>query len=60
MTSITGQQHTALLAALDALRDKHLAPRLRSDLQSAYHLYKQYIVIRDLLDNATIEAEVAL
>ena len=55
MTSITAAQHTALLDALDALRDKHLAARRRGDLQSADHLYKQYIVIRDLVDNATIE-----
>ena len=56
MTSITGQQHAALLAALDALREKHLAAATRRDLQSTEYLFKQYNVIRDLLDNATIEA----
>ena len=56
MTSITGQQHAALLAALDALREKHLAAATRRDLQSTEYLFKQYNVIRDLLDHATIEA----
>ena len=56
MTSITGQQHTALLAALDALREKHLAAAARRDLQSTEYLFKQYNVIRDLLDHATIKA----
>ena len=55
MTSITAAQHTALLDALDALREKHLAAAVRRDLQSTEYLYKQYIVIRDLVDNATIE-----
>ena len=56
MTSITGQQHTALLDALDALREKHLAAATRRDLQSTEYLFKQYTVIRDLLDHATIKA----
>ena len=56
MTSITIEQHTALLAAFDALFEKHLAAAVRRDLQSTEYLYKQYIVIRDLLDHATIEA----
>ena len=56
MTSITIEQHTALLAALDALREKHLAAATRRDLQSTEYLFKQYNVIRDLLDHATIEA----
>ena len=59
MTSITSEQHTALLDALDALRDKHLAACRRGDLQSADHLFTQYVVIRDLVGNATIEAEAA-
>ena len=60
MTSITIEQHTALLAGLDALREKHLAAATRRDLQSTEYLFKQYNVIRDLLDHATIEAEAAL
>ena len=60
MTSITIEQHTALLAAFDALLEKHLAAAVRRDLQSTEYLYKQYIVIRDLVDNATIEAGDAL
>ena len=63
MTSITGQQHTALLAALDALAEKHAAATARRDLQSTGYLFKQYNVIRDLLNTAVIytaEAEAAL
>ena len=63
MTSITAEQHTALLAALDALREKHLAAATRRDLQSTEYLFKQYNVIRDLLNTAVIytaEAEAAL
>ena len=56
MTSITAEQHTALLAALDALAEKHVAAVTRRDLQSTEYLFKQYVVIRDLLDHATIEA----
>ena len=56
MTSITAAQHTALLDALDALREKHLAACRRGDLQSADHLFTQYGVVRDLIDRATIEA----
>lgn len=57
MTSITIEQHTALLAAFDALFEKHLAAAVRRDLQSTEYLYKQYIVIRDFIDHATIEVE---
>ena len=63
MTSITIEQHTALLAALDALREKHLAAATRRDLQSTEYLFKQYNVIRDLLNTAvtyTAEAEAAV
>ena len=56
MTSITIEQHTALLAALDALAEKHAAAATRRDLQSTEYLFKQYNVIRDLLDHATIKA----
>ena len=56
MTSITAAQHTALLDALDALREKYLAAATRRDLQSTEYLFKQYNVIRDLLDHATIKA----
>ena len=55
MTSITGQQHTALLAALDALRDKHVAAAARGDLESEAYLDQQYRVVRDLLNTAAIE-----
>ena len=56
MTSITAAQHTALLAALVALVEKRAAAATRRDLQSTEYLFKQYNVIRDLLDHATIEA----
>ena len=54
MASITAEQHTALLAALDALREKHLAAATRRDLQSTEYLFKQYNVIRDLLNSEVI------
>ena len=57
MTSITAAQHTALLVAVDALAEKYAAAIARRDLPSTEHLFKQYIVIRDFIDNATIEAE---
>ena len=57
MISITIEQHTALLAAFDALLEKHLAAAVRRDLQSTEYLDKQYNVIRDLIDQATIEVE---
>ena len=57
MTTFTSEQHTALLAAFDALLEKHLAAAVRRDLQSTEYLNKQYDVIRDLIDNATIEVE---
>ena len=56
MTTITIAQHTALLAGLDALWDKQIAAA-RRDLQSTEYLFKQYDVVNDLLDHATIEAE---
>ena len=56
MTSITAEQHTALLDALDALAEKRAAATARRDLQSTEYLFTQYNVIRDLLDHATIEA----
>ena len=52
MTSITGQQHTALLAGLDALRDKHIAAAARGDLESEAYFDQQYRVVRDLLNTA--------
>ena len=52
MTSITGQQHTALLAGLDALRDKHIAAAARGDLESEAYFDQQYRVVRDLLNMA--------
>ena len=63
MTSITGQQHTALLAALDALREKYLEACRRGDLESEAYFDQQYRVVRDLLNTAvtyTAEAEAAL
>ena len=57
MTSITIEQHTALLAAFDALLEKHLAAAVRRDSQSTEYLFKQYNVIRDFIDHATIEVE---
>ena len=56
MNTITIEQHTALLAGLDALWDKQIAAA-RRDLQSTEYLFKQYNVVNDLLDHATIEAE---
>ena len=56
MTSITAKQHTALLDALDALRDKHVAAAARGDLESEAYFDQQYRVIRDLVGNATIKA----
>ena len=63
MTSITGQQHTALLDALDALREKYLEAAARGDLESEAYFDQQYRVVRDLLNMAvtyTAEAEAAL
>ena len=56
MTSITAEQHTALLDALDALRDKHVAAAARGDLESEAYLDQQYRIVRDLVGNATIKA----
>lgn len=56
MTSITATQHTALLDALDALREKYLEACRRGDLKSEAYLDQQYRVVRDLVGNATIEA----
>ena len=55
MTSITGQQHTALLDALDALREKYLEACRRGDLKSEAYFDQQYRVVRDLLNTAAIE-----
>ena len=52
MTSITAEQHTALLAALDALREKYLEACRRGDLKSEAYLDQQYRVVRDLLNTA--------
>ena len=52
MTSITAAQHTALLAGLDALRDKYLAAAARGDLESEAYFDQQYRVVRDLLNMA--------
>ena len=55
MTSITTEQHTALLDALDALREKYLEACRRGDLKSEAYLDQQYRVVRDLLNTAAIE-----
>ena len=55
MTTLTIEQHTALLVAFDALLEKHLAAAVRRDSQSTEYLFKQYNVIRDFIDHATIE-----
>ena len=55
MTSITAEQHTALLDALDALREKYLEACRRGDLKSEAYLDQQYRVVRDLLNTAAIE-----
>ena len=57
MTTLTAEQHTALLDALDALRDKHVAAAARGDLESEAYFDQQYRVVRDLVGNATIEVE---
>ena len=60
MTSITAAQHTALLDALDALREKYLEACRRGDLESEAYFDQQYRVVRDLLNTAvtyTAEAE---
>ena len=57
MTSITAAQHTALLDALDALREKYLEACRRGDLKSEAYLDQQYRIVCDLVGNATIEAE---
>ena len=54
MTSITAAQHTALLDALDALREKYLEACRRGDLKSEAYLDQQYRVVRDLLNTAVI------
>ena len=54
MTTITIEQHTALLVAVDALAEKYAAAIARRDLPSTEHLFKQYNVIRDLLNTAVI------
>ena len=63
MTTLTAEQHTALLAALDALAEKSIAAHVRGDLESAEYLDQQYRVVRDLLNTAvtyTAEAEAAV
>ena len=63
MTSITAAQHTALLDALDALREKYLEACRRGDLKSEAYFDQQYRVVRDLLNTAvtyTAEEEAAL
>ena len=54
MTTITEAQRVALVKAADALWDK--ASAADTDEESDYY-DEPYCIIRDLLDNATIEAE---
>ena len=56
MTSITIEQHTALLDALDALEEKAVAAHARDDLESAEYLDEQWNVLRVVVNTATIEA----
>ena len=60
MTTFTSEQHTALLDALDALRERHLEACRRGDLKSEAYFDQQYRVVRDLVCNATIEEGDAL
>ena len=55
MTTLTAEQHTALLAAKDALRDKHVAAAARGDLESEAYLDQQYRVVRDLITTAQFD-----
>ena len=56
MTTLTAEQHTALLDALDALEEKTVAAHARDDLESAEYLDEQWNVLRVLVNTATIEA----
>lgn len=56
MTTLTAEQHTALLDALDALEEKAVAAHARDDLESAEYLDEQWNVLRVLVNTATIEA----
>ena len=55
--TLTKDQHTALLAAKDALWDKQIAAGCRAEVKSRQYLVTQYHVIRDLVGNATLEVE---
>ena len=57
MTTLTKDQHTALLAAKGALWDKQIAAGCRGEAKSMEYLVTQYHVIGDLLEHATIEVE---
>ena len=57
MTTLTAEQHTALLDALDALEEKAVAAHARDDLESAEYLDEQWNVLRVLVNTATIEVE---
>ena len=52
MTTLTAEQHTALLDALDALREKYLEACRRGDLEREAYLDQQYRVVRDLITTA--------
>ena len=56
MTTLTKDQHTALLDALDALEEKAVAAHARDDLESGEYLDEQWNVLRVLVNTATIEA----
>ena len=56
MTTLTKDQHTALLDALDALEEKAVASHARDDLESGEYLDEQWNVLRVLVNTATIEA----
>ena len=59
MTTLTAEQHTALLDALDALEEKAVAAHARDDLESAEYLDEQWNVLRVLVNTATIKVEAA-
>ena len=56
MTTLTAEQHTALLDALDALREKYLAAWCRGEVKSMEYLDQQYRVVRDLVALPTPDA----
>lgn len=50
--NITDEQHTALLAAMDALDGKSAVAMLRGDLEGAKHLARQWQTLHSLIEDA--------